>query len=225
MRVNSVEAFHVINVGLEVCVCSELTKSLKTGRPTQKKAFLENVTQKSCFLSKLWPVNEADSRRFIQRRWWGGFYGTGWMHRNMSIIRDVLEVKSERGLRWSGTVNPRVEKYLLEEENQREDECREDSQHRDNNSHSHKANKQLLWLQEASMFHNQTGEDLSFWIKWLFLCAVGFQAVPIILKESFNNTKREQLLWAVSNPYYIYSEMKPSPPTPWFKLAKAYDSI
>lgn len=97
MRVNSVEAFHVINVGLEVCVCSELTKSLKTGRPTQKKAFLENVTQKSCFLSKLWPVNEADSRRFIQRRWWwGGFYGTGWMHRNMTVIRDVLGVESER---------------------------------------------------------------------------------------------------------------------------------
>lgn len=44
----------------------------------------------------------------------------------------------EAGLRWSGTVNPRVEKYLLEEENQRGDECREDSQHKDNNSHSHK---------------------------------------------------------------------------------------
>lgn len=71
----------------------------------------------------------------------------------------------EAGLRWSGTVNPRVGKYLLEEENQRGDECREDSQHNDNNSHSHNTNKQLLRLQEASMFHSQTGEELSSWIK------------------------------------------------------------
>lgn len=47
----------------------------------------------------------------------------------------------EAGLIWSGTVNPRVEKCLLEEENQRGDECTEDSQHKDNNSHSHKTSK------------------------------------------------------------------------------------
>lgn len=72
MRVNSVEAFHVINVGLGVCVLrfdqSHTNKSLKTGRLTQKKGFLENVTQKKCSLPKLWTLNEADSRRFCGGR-------------------------------------------------------------------------------------------------------------------------------------------------------------